>query len=88
MSEVIFKDMKALFRKKLSVLIANTADTCDRVDIDREQIILLIVSGLLHELVLMTAVVDADENQFMNICKTSYRHLIKDAKKRLKEAGR
>ena len=72
MQEEMIDDMAEHFHQKLRKLIMDVADTCERLDIGRGDIVKLVFAGLLRELIFAGDVLELKEEDFASVCRVGY----------------
>jgi hypothetical protein len=68
-------DMHAHLGRKLKLVLRDVIDTCERVDIDEDIILKIIMAGLMTELMKGAATLGMDEKQFVHMCRIAYREI-------------
>jgi hypothetical protein len=68
-------DMHAHLGKKLKTVLRDIIDTCERVDIEEDTILKIIMAGLMTELMKGAATLGMDEKQFVHMCRIAYREI-------------
>ena len=81
MTNHLLDDMHKHFNTKLRTLISDVAETCDSVDIEPRDIVLMIISGMSAELVRAAVYIELTEDDYLQMCRMSYRTLVPDMRK-------
>jgi hypothetical protein len=83
----IIKDMSKHFDNRLRKLIADTADICEIAGVNDKNVLKIVFTGLMYELVLASVVLNLDERDFGGLCQMAYREALPDVKKWLEREG-
>lgn len=72
----ILLDLGENFDRKLRLVISDTASVCQAADIDNSDIVELVITSLVYELIRATTVLGMDEDDFIRMSEIAYRSMI------------
>ena len=77
----LYHDLNIHLRNKLRKLLIDHGDTCSRVDMEDREIVLMVMSALMFEIVAASTALDMDEETFGIMCLRAYADLYEQALK-------
>ena len=76
MTDRILKDLEHHFASRLRMQISDIASTCKAADIDNSEVVGIVISALVYELIRAAFVLQMDEDNFVKMCEIAYRSMI------------
>lgn len=83
-----YDDISKHFHSKLTLLIDDTASTCQTGDMDPRDIMSLVVSNLFFELIRIAAANQVSEQDFLHTCQIAYKSMMPEVSKTLRKRKR
>lgn len=72
----ILDDLGQNFARKLRTTISDTANTCQTADIPSQEIVGMVISAMLYEVVRASLVMGLDEDDFAKMCGIAYQSMV------------
>ena len=76
------RDLERHFASRLHATVSEIGNTCEHADIDIDDIIKMIISSLLYELLWTAALTGWTEKNFIAACRLAYRAMMPHIKRR------
>ena len=71
----IANDLESHFKERMSKVVFDYIDSCDRMDLDRVEAVTVVLAASAYHLVGAALALDASEREYLRICQSAYREL-------------